>query len=154
MPTDPLQVEFIPAAPGGEIKGRYHNGLKMVLVESRRPRDWPHGATLDGLLTLDLDADHVLANAELLWPRPRWKRGEARLPAPRDGCFAARMAALSTDSLLESPEVTATLCGADLVIQVGMTSPTQRVPLGPNVHALSYESIFGSLFGGFVIINV
>lgn len=145
MPSDALQVEFIPAGPGGEIEARYDEGLGMVLFESRRAQSWPHGTTIDGILTLDLDADHVLAHGEFMWQRERWPRGTATLPTQQNGYFAARLTNLSTATLTTSPDVAALIVGADLIIGVGTTSATERVRLGPNVDALADDGTFAGL---------
>ncbi|HEY3462093.1 MAG TPA: hypothetical protein VGK62_01395 [Gaiellaceae bacterium] len=147
MPSDPLQVEFIPAGPGSEIEARYSGGLGMLLFESQRAGDWPHGGTIDGILTLDLDADHVLVNADFMWPRPRWPRGKAMatLPTAQNGYFAARLSNLSSATLTTSPNVTPLLVGADLIIAWDTARPTQRVRLGPNVDALASNGRFVGL---------
>jgi hypothetical protein len=133
------------AGPGGEIEARYDEGLGMLLFESRRARSWPHGTTIDGILTLDLDADHVLANGEFMWLRERWPRGSVTLPTPQKGYFAARLSNLSTATLTTPTNVTALLVGADLVIEVGTTVPTERIRLGPNVDALASDGTFVGL---------
>jgi len=150
MPNDPLQVEFIRAAPGGEIEAHYDKGLAMLLLESRRARNWPHGTTIDGILTLDLDADRVLAHGEFMWPRERWPRGSAAVPSPQKGYYAARLGDLSTATLPAGTKVTPVLVGTDLIIEVGSAHPTERVPLGPNVDALAADGTFV----GLVVANV
>jgi hypothetical protein len=145
VPSDPLQVEFIPAGPGGEIEAHYDEGLDMLLFESRRAGSWPHGTTIDGILTLDLNADHVLAHGEFMWQRQRWPRGKATLPTPQKGYFAARLEGLSTDTLTTPPEVSALLVGADLIIEVGTANATRRVSLGPNVDALASDQTLAGL---------
>jgi hypothetical protein len=134
----------MPAGPGSEIEAHYDDGLGMLLFESQGTHDWPFGTTFDGILTLDLDADHVLAHGEFGWVRERWPRGEATLLTPEKGCFTARLRDLSTDALKTNLRVTPML-GDDLVIEIGTARPTRRVRLGPNVDALASDSTFAGL---------
>ncbi len=83
MEVDPLAAEFVPAIPGSELCARYDDQIEELLLESPPARSWPFGTTLDGVLTLDLDADRILAHGEFMWPRTRWKRGSVELPRAR-----------------------------------------------------------------------
>jgi len=135
--SDPLAVEFVPAIPGGEIEAHYDEGLGALLFESRRARTWPYGTTLDGILTLDLDADHVLAHGEFGWVRERWSRAELKLPRREQGRFAARLPSLTTSSIVNPPQLTAVMAGRQLVIRFSGPEPAQRFSLGANIEALA-----------------
>src|SRR4051794_37620883 len=136
MTLDPLVAEFVPVVPGGELRARYDEQIEELLIESHRARSWSFGTTLDGVLTLDLDAERVLAHAEFMWSRTRWKRGSVELPRPRPSKFALRLPHLSTEALRSSLEVSTFLDGRTLVILLGSGSTHELVPLGDNVAAL------------------
>jgi hypothetical protein len=143
--NDPLHVEFIPAGPGGEIEAHYDEGLDILLFESRRARSWPYRTTIDGILTLDLDADRVLAHVEFGWVRRRWRRADVVLPTPEKGRFAARLVGLTTANLTHPPRVEALLVGELLIIRLSGGEPTHRFPLGRNVEALAVDGNFAGL---------
>jgi hypothetical protein len=68
---DALTVELLPQRSAEGFAARY-DACGLLTLETRNTHHWPHGATLDGFLTLDLDEEHVLVHVELAWPRERW----------------------------------------------------------------------------------
>jgi hypothetical protein len=139
-----LTAELEPAEPRDEFSARYSAGSGMLLLESGHPHDWPIGATIDGLLTLDLTSERVLASVELAWPRERWRESQAVLPLRSPATHRIRMPKLSSAGVDGAPEVTAVLLGRSLVVQLEAVPATRRVPLGPSVDALiAGESLVG-----------
>jgi hypothetical protein len=139
-----LTAQLEPAEPRDEFTARYSAGSGMLLLESRHPHDWPIGATIDGLLTLDLTNERVLASVELAWPRDRWRQKEAVLPLRVPAMHRIRMPRLSSTGVDDAPEITAELSGTSLVVQIEAVVATKRVSLGPDVDALiAGESLIG-----------
>lgn len=147
MAVDPLATEFLDAGPGGAIEARYDLQLEVMLFESARAHSWPFGTTLDGVLTLDLDTDRILAHAELMWPRSRWKRKRCSLPPAEPSKFVMRLPNLSTDTLVSPPEVSPMLDGTTLVLAIGSGTGDRLISLGDTVGAL----VSGRSLVGFVV---
>jgi len=128
------------------FRARYDDSGLLLLDRDNR-HDWPHGATLDGLLMLDLDDVHVLVHVELAWPRSRWPSGDVELPHPDRTSQSLRLPGLSTDSLTESPDVTV-IEGTDVVLMSWKdTHIPRRVPVGDGITAL----VVADLLAGFAI---
>jgi hypothetical protein len=146
---DALLAEFNPVEAGRELMARSEHGAAAVVIEAARPdRSWPFGTTLDGALTLDLDDEHVLVHADLMWMRSEWKRGTVSLPEPAHDVRALRLPNLSTDALADQlVRVTPILGGKTLAIWIGEQESDKRVPLGPSVYALTR----GAMLAGIVI---
>jgi hypothetical protein len=113
-----------------------------LVLESAREMNWPHGATIDGIITLDLDEDRTLANVELMWPRRRWPRGEEAVPAKSPGLFALRLPALSTDTLSDSLGIDVAQSNTTLLIKIvdrsleGYWDAEETLSVGDDVSAL------------------
>lgn len=131
-----LRVEVEPAQPEDEFSARYATGSGLLLLDSRHPRRWPYGATIDGLLTLDLTEDRVLASAELVWPRERWPLGEAKVPKREKQRRRLRFPDLSTEMLGDTPPLGVSFGSSLVVLQLEGTTATRRVPLGKYVDCL------------------
>lgn len=69
-----ISVEVRPATPEGRLYPRYDEESRIVVVESRMPRNWPFGVDVDGRIVFDLDERRVLANFDIHIPRNRWDK--------------------------------------------------------------------------------
>jgi hypothetical protein len=66
------------ARAGMELRPRYDDEARLLVVESSLQREWPYGVDIDGNIVFDLDKDRVLANFDLNVSRRNWKRGLAQ----------------------------------------------------------------------------
>jgi hypothetical protein len=134
--VDALLIEVVTAQRLLALEARYDSESDLLVIESASPANWPHGTTIDGLLTLDLNEDRTLVHAELTWPRARWTKGPVELPNRPSSRSTLRLTNLSTDALTENPEVSATTDGTVALIQFGPLDQARLVPLGATVDAL------------------
>lgn len=66
-------IELSPWTVHGSLYPRYDNDADILVVESRVRREWTYGINIDDAMILDIDADRILANIDLMIPRRRWK---------------------------------------------------------------------------------
>jgi hypothetical protein len=141
-----FRVELIEGASADEFQVRYDNSSCCLIMERSQLRSWPHGATVDGVLTLDLDADRVLSHVELSWPRGRWPKGRPTVPEGELRGVGLRLPDLSSRDVPMSCTVSVLASDEALVVTFG-DAPAIRVRLGDGIHALvSSEILVGFSF--------
>jgi hypothetical protein len=143
--VSPLAVEIRSRGPTDRFTARYDEAAEVLLLESSKPRNWPYGATVDGLLTLDLAPDRLLAQVELTWPRPRWRTGSWDVRERPQVVGALHFPHLSSARLSEAPDVDAVASADRLTIVLGDWDAAQFVSLGQGIDA----GIAGGVLVGF-----
>ena len=68
-----ILVELSSWTAHGSLHPRYDNDVDILVAESRVRREWTYGINIDDAMILDIDADRILANIDLMIPRRRWK---------------------------------------------------------------------------------
>lgn len=131
-----LAAEVIRGDPSRELRAWYVEDSGSLVVGDGHDDSWPYGATLDGLLTLDLNRERGLAHAELLLPRSRWPRGRITAIGCRlDSTSVLRLPALTTASVPPLLEVLVIQGDKALQVRFGPEA-SGAVSLGPGVWAL------------------
>jgi len=139
MNPDPFSVELLQPRPDLDLSPRYDERLDILLFESQAPSNWPHGGSVDGVFTLDLDPDRRLVHAELIWPRHRWpdEPVPVGLRTPQSqGRHALRMPHFSSASVRDAATVRLFQSLQDTAISLNGTRADSRVTLGLGVEAL------------------
>ena len=147
---DPFSVELLQPRPDLDLSPRYDEGLDILLFESQAPRNWPHGGTVDGVFTLDLDPDRRLVHAEFIWPRHRWPDEPVPdgLRKPQyHGRHTLRLPHFSSASGGDVATVRVFQSLQETAISLNGTRADSRVTLGPGLEAL----LFSETLVGFVI---
>lgn len=67
-------VTLRPPTERGRLYPRYLNSINTLVFESTVERRAPYGFTIDATLTLDIDAERLLAYVELMLPPKHWKK--------------------------------------------------------------------------------
>jgi hypothetical protein len=67
-----IQVYLRRPTVHGRLYPRYDDEADLLVVSRALLEPCPYGIDVDGTLVFDLDADHVLANFELLVPKRLW----------------------------------------------------------------------------------
>ena len=147
---DALAVDVLPGRPEYALEPRYDDESRVLVLESERPAHWPHGTTIDGLFTIDLDEDRVWVHGELIAPRDRWPHAPILLPGPRLTDAVLKLPTLSTDTLGVSPVISLATDGNVLVVQFGALDGAVRQPIGPSVDALCAHDVLVGLAIGLV----
>ena len=131
---DALRVDVLPHRPSDRFAARYDDESDLLLLETGIS-PWPHGTTLDGVLTLDLDDSRVLVHVELTWPKAHWPTGDVELPHPDRTPRSLRLPSLSTQSLTRNPEVSILRSERILVIKWEEVSAGTRFPISAGITA-------------------
>lgn len=149
MITNATGVELLPAHPDLWLSPCYDEALGILFLTSRAPHHWPHGGTVDGVLTLDLTNDRCLAHVELTWPRDRWSCRESVLPkgAKPEGSHAIRLPRFSSRAVDDSYRVQVFRNASEVIITMRSTEPDRRVSIGEHIDAL----LTGSELLGFLV---
>lgn len=127
--------------PAGRLYPRYDPETNYLIMESKVARPWVEGFDIDALITLDLDKDLVLANADLHMPMRSWKRGLRHI---FDWSAPAQDLAF-TRSTLDQPEIDLPVrCTADVDrqivhIEIGTTLHDRAISLSERCLALLKE---------------
>ena len=104
---------------GFALEARCDSESDVMVLESDSPANWPHGTTVDGLLTHDLDEDRIVVHAELMWPRARWPDGTVELADRRSSPATLRLPNLSTERwpsrVLRTREIACRLPGGGIL---------------------------------------
>ena len=129
-----LRVELLAQRESATFVPRYADGLLLLETDTRH--HWPYGATLDGILTLDLDDDRVLVHVELAWPKERWPIRDIELPQQDKTPRSLRLPTLSREAIPKSVNVLAARSDGLLVISWSEASTARRIPIGHGVSAL------------------
>jgi hypothetical protein len=70
-----ITVELRNSTPQGRLYPRYDTEADLLVIESQIAHRWPMGINIDGRVILDVDAERMLANVDLLISRRYWKVG-------------------------------------------------------------------------------
>lgn len=135
--TRPLLAEVVRLRFDANLRPRYDKDLDMLFLESAYVGAWPHGGTIDGILTLDLDPDRVLVHAEFGWARHRWPEGSAESALPdKLSRGSIRLPNFASASIDASYRVHASYVRGSLWIRIDARAPDEVVDLGDGVAAL------------------
>lgn len=68
-----IRIRLRPPTAYGRLYPRYDTEANLLEVGSAISRDWLYGVDIDGALIFDIDANHILANFDLLIRPELWE---------------------------------------------------------------------------------
>jgi hypothetical protein len=126
-----IKVDVQRPTEAGRLYPRYDKEADILVLASRRAREWIYGVDVDGRIVFDLDRDRVLANCDLHIPMNRWARDlEIEWPAgTRLGDVAFSKDTVAHKSFHLPLEVRSDPSGQYIRIEIGETLPDEFIAL-------------------------
>lgn len=142
-----IKIATRPPTSAGRLYPRYERGAKLIALESRVARRWPHGVNVDGTLVFDLDEERVLANLDIHVPRDQWMENrDVAWPGPASKADIVFDEATVETKAFTLPVEVLTDSGRRVVeVVIGARGPAERWELSESCYALTRgDALVGS----------